>query len=90
MLTSLIQAGRSPQIAQTDGEQLTIIITTLGVKGWLATDLVPGVALDLREFEFRVVGVHLADLVARGSAQHLDDLHQLVHARVSGEDGLSH
>ena len=35
--------------------------------------LVPGMALDLRELELRVVGVHLADLVARGSAQHLGE-----------------
>ena len=51
--------------------------------------LVPGVGLDLRELELGVVGVHLSDLLLGGRAQHLDDLHQLVHPAVPGEDGLA-
>lgn len=51
--------------------------------------LLPGVALDLRELELGVVGVHLADLFPCRRTQHLDDLDQLVHARVSREDWLA-
>ena len=39
----------------------------------------PGVGLDLGELELGVVGVHGVDLLLGGRAQHLDDLHQLVH-----------
>mmetsp|Transcript_6086 Transcript_6086/g.17155 ORF Transcript_6086/g.17155 Transcript_6086/m.17155 type:complete len:342 (+) Transcript_6086:192-1217(+) len=53
-----------------------------------AEDLVPGVRLDLGKLELRVVGVHRCELLARGRAQHLDDLHQLVHTALPGEDGL--
>lgn len=45
--------------------------------------------LDLRELEFRVVGVHLADLLSRRGPQDLDDLHQLVHARIAREQRRS-
>lgn len=44
---------------------------------------VPGVGADLREFEFLVVGVHLADLFAGGCAEDFDDFDELVHARVA-------
>lgn len=51
--------------------------------------LLPGVRLDLREFELGVVGVHFAYLVTRRRAQDLDYLDQLVHTTVAGEDGLA-
>jgi len=51
--------------------------------------LLPRMGLDLRKLELGVVGVHLADLLARRRAQHLDDLHQLVDARVARKDGLA-
>ena len=51
--------------------------------------LCPWMCLNLWEFEFGVVGVHLAYLLARGRAEDLDDLHQLVHAAVAREDGLA-
>ena len=53
------------------------------------THLIPRVCLDLGELEFCVVGVHLSYLLLGGCAQHLDDLHQLVHSAVPGEDGLT-
>lgn len=36
-----------------------------------------------------VVGVHGADLVSCGCAQHLDDLNELVDTRLTGEQRLS-
>ena len=51
--------------------------------------LVPRVCFDLWELELCVVGVHFTDLLLGGRAQDLDDLHQLVHAAVSREDGLA-
>jgi hypothetical protein len=50
--------------------------------------LVPGVGLDLGELELRVVGVHGLDLLPRRRAQHLDDLHQLVHPTLAREQRL--
>lgn len=54
----------------------------------LETHLLPGVWLDLRELKLSIVGVHFANLLPGGGAKHLDDFHQLVHARVAREDGL--
>ena len=45
--------------------------------------------LDLWELELGIVGVHGMDLVSTGCAQDLDDLDQLVHARVAWEDWLA-
>ena len=44
--------------------------------------------LDLGKLELCVVRIHLLDLFPGGGAQDLDDLHQLVHPAVPGEDGL--
>ena len=52
-------------------------------------DLGPGVGLNLRELVVCVVLVHRHDLLLGGGAEDLDDLHQLVHAAVSGEEGLA-
>ena len=49
----------------------------------------PGVRLDLGKLELCVVRIHLLDLFPGGGAQDLDDLHQLVHSAVPGEDGLT-
>lgn len=49
----------------------------------------PGMGLNLGELEFSIVGVHVTDLFVRGSAEDLDDLHQLVDSAVPREDGLS-
>lgn len=46
----------------------------------LAEDFRPGVGLDLWELELGVVGVHGMDLLFCRGPQHLDNLHQLVHA----------
>jgi hypothetical protein len=43
----------------------------------------------LWEFELRVVGIHLSDLLPRGGAENLDDLDELIHTRVPWEDGLT-
>ena len=40
---------------------------------------------DLRELEVCVVWVHSSDLLPRGGSQNLDDLDQLVDARLPGE-----
>lgn len=45
-------------------------------------------ALDLREFEFGVVWIHLLNLISSRRSQYFDDLNQLIDARVSGEDWL--
>eukprot|EP00983_Pelagomonas_calceolata_P094075 1157845-Pelagomonas_calceolata.AAC.3 len=54
----------------------------------LAEHLRPGVSLDLGELEFSVVGVHGVNLLAGGRAQHLNDLHQLVHTTLAREQRL--
>jgi hypothetical protein len=55
----------------------------------VATYSVPGVSLDLRELELGVVFVHGLNLLAGGRAQHLDDLHQLIHATLAWEQRLA-
>ena len=52
------------------------------------TDLVEGVRLDLRELVLHVVGVHRANLVSCGCAENLDDLDELVNARLTGKERL--
>lgn len=51
----------------------------------LSEDLVEGVRLDLGKFMFHIVRVHGADLIPGWCAQDLDDLHELIDARFSGE-----
>ena len=51
-------------------------------------NLLPGMSLDRRELEFRVVGIHRVNLLFSRRAQHLDNLHQLVDARLTGEQRL--
>mmetsp|Transcript_11405 Transcript_11405/g.26005 ORF Transcript_11405/g.26005 Transcript_11405/m.26005 type:complete len:269 (+) Transcript_11405:215-1021(+) len=61
-----------------------------GVLGRLRPENLPPLAgLDLREFELGVVRVHAAYLLPRGGAEDLDDLDELVDARVAGEEGLA-
>ena len=43
----------------------------------------PRMGFDLRELELCVIWVHLLDLLSGGGAQHLDNLHQLVHPTIS-------
>ena len=50
--------------------------------------LVEGMRLDLRELVLHVVGIHGTDLLARGRAQDLDNLHELIDARLPGKEGL--
>ncbi len=45
--------------------------------------------LDLGELEFAVLRVHATDLIVGRRAQHLDDLNELIHSTVAGEDGLT-
>lgn len=45
-------------------------------------------AFYLRKFELGVVWVHLANLLACRCAQHFDNLHQLIDARVAGKNRL--
>ena len=45
--------------------------------------------LDLWELVLHVVRVHRLDLLARGRAEHLDDLHELVDAALTGEERLA-
>ena len=54
-----------------------------------STYLAERMRLDLRKLVLHVVGVHRADLVARGRAEHLDDLDQLVDAGLAGEQRLA-
>ena len=61
---------------------ITIITNT-------ANNLLPGVRLDMGELEFLVARIHLPDLLSRRGAEDLDYLHQLVHATVPREDGLT-
>ena len=49
----------------------------------------PRVGLDLWELEFRVAGVHAVDLVPSRSAQHFNDLDELVHSGLPGEEWLA-
>ena len=55
----------------------------------LAMYLTERMRLDLRELVLHVVGVHGADLVSGGCSQHLDDLYQLINARLAREQWLS-
>ena len=45
--------------------------------------------LDLGKLELCVVWIHLLYLLPGGSPEDLDDLHQLVHPAVPGEDWLA-
>ena len=49
----------------------------------------PRVSLDGWELEFRVVLVHSFNLLPTRSSENFDDLHQLVHGTLPGEQGLS-
>lgn len=51
--------------------------------------LLPRVRFDLWKLELRIIRIHLADLFARGRPEHLDDLDQLVHARIARKDRLA-
>lgn len=53
------------------------------------TYLLPWMALDLREFEFGVVWIHLLNLISRRRSQYFNDLNQLIDTRVSGKDWLA-
>jgi hypothetical protein len=54
-----------------------------------AKDLRPWARLDLREFELHVAPIHLLDLRPRRGAEHFDDLHELIDARLAREEGLA-
>jgi len=45
--------------------------------------------LDLGEFVLHVVRVHRTNLVACGSAEYFDDLHELVNTRLAREERLA-
>ena len=51
--------------------------------------LLPRMCLNLRELELGVIGIHLANLLPRRSAQHFDDLYQLIDARIAWENWLT-
>ena len=53
------------------------------------THLTERMRLDLRKLVLHVVGVHGADLVARGRAEDLYDFDKLVDARLAGEQRLA-
>lgn len=53
------------------------------------THLLPRMTFDLRKFKFGIVWIHFADLFASRRAQHLDDLDELVDARVAREYRLA-
>jgi len=49
----------------------------------------PRLCLDLGEFELVVIGVHGVHLLPCRRSHDLDDLHELVHARLAGEEGMA-
>lgn len=51
--------------------------------------LLPRMRLNLWEFEFGIVGVHLANLIARRCTEDLDDLDQLIYTAVAREYRLA-
>jgi hypothetical protein len=51
--------------------------------------LVEWVGFNLRKLVFHVVGIHGSDLVSGRRAEDLDDLDELVDARLSGEQRLA-
>ena len=51
--------------------------------------LLPRMCLNLRELELGVIGIHLANLLPRWGAQHFNNLHQLVDARIAWENWLT-
>ena len=59
-----------------------------GVVISLAEDLAEGVRLDLGELVFHVVRIHGSDLFPSWCSQNLDDLHQLIDARLAREQRL--
>jgi len=52
------------------------------------THLTERMRLDLRKLVLHVVGVHGANLIPGGCAQHLDDFYELINARLAREQGL--
>ena len=60
-----------------------------GVGVCLTEDLVERVGLDLRELVLHVVRVHSTNLLARRRSQDLDDLDELVNARLAREERLA-
>lgn len=62
---------------------------TLRREGLAPEDFGPRARFDLREFVFRVVWVHGADLLLGGGAEHFDDLDELVNAGFTREDWLA-
>mmetsp|Transcript_48194 Transcript_48194/g.124977 ORF Transcript_48194/g.124977 Transcript_48194/m.124977 type:complete len:276 (+) Transcript_48194:194-1021(+) len=68
-------------------QELRDVVNGLG-RRLCPENLVPGMGLDLRELELRVVGIHRRELLTRWRTQHFDDLHELVHAALPREDGL--
>merc|ERR1719387_2414274 len=85
-----VQAGLEPRRAglRVVHQELRDVIDGLR-RGPRAEDLMPWVRLDLGELELCVVRIHGHKLVPRWRPKHLDDLHKLVHAGFSWEDGLA-
>jgi len=48
-----------------------------------------GVRFDLRKFVLHIIRIHGLDLLPRRCSQNLDDLHQLVDAALTREQGLA-
>mmetsp|Transcript_83043 Transcript_83043/g.199297 ORF Transcript_83043/g.199297 Transcript_83043/m.199297 type:complete len:296 (+) Transcript_83043:89-976(+) len=94
LISEVVKEGMSAAL-QARWSQLRVVDQQLGDvvhrigRGPRAEDLVPGMRLDLRELELCVVRIHRHELFAGGRAQHLDDLHQLVHPTFSREDRVS-
>lgn len=53
------------------------------------TYLLPWVALDLWEFEFSVIWIHLFDLIPCWCTQYFDDFNQLINTRIAWEYWLA-
>lgn len=93
LVTDLIEEGmnhginRSQALGRRVLEQLGDQINRISVG--LAEHLAERVRLDLGELVLHVVRVHGPDLLASRRAQDLDDLHQLVDARLAGEQWLA-
>ena len=70
--------ARTGRIRQCFANKVHGIVRCLVAKNFL-----PLTTLDLREFEFHVIGIHAANFFFRGRAEHFDNFDQLIDTGIA-------